>query len=82
MPFSFYPQHEHNCPDVSHCLHLGGVACVGGASQDHIRSSQSCGGHSKGAIDDSRRDRETSRSPPERHLSGAPANNDNRKEKV
>ncbi len=47
-----------------------------------IRSSQSFGGRSSGAIDVSRRDRETSRSPPERLLSGTPANNDNRKEKV
>ena len=26
MIFSFYPQHEHNCPNVSHCPHLGGAA--------------------------------------------------------
>ena len=26
MRFSFYPQHEHNCPNVSHCPHLGGAA--------------------------------------------------------
>ena len=26
MPFSFYPKHEHNCPNVSHCPHLGGAA--------------------------------------------------------
>ena len=26
MPFSFYPNHEHNCPNVSHCPHLGGAA--------------------------------------------------------
>ena len=26
MRFSFYPQHEHNCPHVSHCPHLGGAA--------------------------------------------------------
>ena len=26
MPLSFYPRHEHNCPNVSHCPHLGGAA--------------------------------------------------------
>ena len=26
MPFSLYPRHEHNCPNVSHCPHLGGAA--------------------------------------------------------
>ena len=26
MPFSFYPRHDHNCPNVSHCPHLGGAA--------------------------------------------------------
>ena len=26
MGFSFYPQHEHKCPHVSHCPHLGGAA--------------------------------------------------------
>ncbi len=26
MPFSFYPKHVHNCPNVSHCTHLGGAA--------------------------------------------------------
>lgn len=26
MQFSFYPNHEHNCPNVSHCPHLGGAA--------------------------------------------------------
>ena len=26
MPFSFYPKHAHNCPNVSHCPHLGGAA--------------------------------------------------------
>ena len=26
MPFSFYPKHEHNCANVSHCPHLGGAA--------------------------------------------------------
>jgi hypothetical protein len=26
MRFCFYPQHEHNCPHVSHCPHLGGAA--------------------------------------------------------
>ena len=26
MPFSFYPRHEHKCPHVSHCPHLGGAA--------------------------------------------------------
>ncbi len=26
MEFSFYPRHEHNCPNVSHCPHLGGAA--------------------------------------------------------
>ena len=26
MGFSFYPKHEHNCPIVSHCPHLGGAA--------------------------------------------------------
>ena len=26
MPFSFYPHHEHKCPNVSHCPHLGGAA--------------------------------------------------------
>lgn len=26
MQFSFYPNHEHNCPNVRHCPHLGGAA--------------------------------------------------------
>jgi transposase len=26
MDFAFYPNHEHGCPDVSHCPHLGGAA--------------------------------------------------------
>ena len=26
MHFSFYPRHEHGCPNVSHCPHLGGAA--------------------------------------------------------
>ena len=26
MGFSFYPNHEHKCPHVSHCPHLGGAA--------------------------------------------------------
>ena len=26
MEFCFYPQHEHGCPHVSHCPHLGGAA--------------------------------------------------------
>jgi hypothetical protein len=26
MSFSFYPKHEHGCPNVSHCPHLGGAA--------------------------------------------------------
>ena len=26
MGFSFYPKHEHKCPHVSHCPHLGGAA--------------------------------------------------------
>jgi hypothetical protein len=26
MHFCFYPQHEHGCPHVSHCPHLGGAA--------------------------------------------------------
>ncbi len=26
QPFSFYPRQEHNCPNVSHCPHLGGAA--------------------------------------------------------
>ena len=26
MGFSFYPNHEHKCPYVSHCPHLGGAA--------------------------------------------------------
>ncbi len=26
MHFSFYPRHEHGCPDVGHCPHLGGAA--------------------------------------------------------
>lgn len=26
MRFSFYPHHEHNCPNVSHCPHLSGAA--------------------------------------------------------
>lgn len=26
MPICFYPQHEHGCPHVSHCPHLGGAA--------------------------------------------------------
>ena len=26
MQFCFYPNHEHGCPNVSHCPHLGGAA--------------------------------------------------------
>ena len=26
MQFCFYPRHEHGCPNVSHCPHLGGAA--------------------------------------------------------
>ncbi len=26
MEFCFYPNHEHGCPHVSHCPHLGGAA--------------------------------------------------------
>jgi hypothetical protein len=26
MSFCFYPKHEHSCPNVSHCPHLGGAA--------------------------------------------------------
>ena len=26
MGFSFYPKHEQNCPNVSHCPHWGGAA--------------------------------------------------------
>ena len=26
MQFCFYPNHEHRCPNVSHCPHLGGAA--------------------------------------------------------
>ena len=26
MQFCFYPNHEHACPDVGHCPHLGGAA--------------------------------------------------------
>lgn len=26
MHFCFYPKHEHGCPHVSHCPHLGGAA--------------------------------------------------------
>src|SRR5665213_2429730 len=26
MSFLFYPNHEHRCPNVSHCPHLGGAA--------------------------------------------------------
>jgi hypothetical protein len=26
MPFCFYPRHEHACPHLSHCPHLGGAA--------------------------------------------------------
>jgi hypothetical protein len=26
MHFSLYPNHEHGCPNVSHCPHLGGAA--------------------------------------------------------
>ena len=25
MQFCFYPKHEHGCPNVSHCPHLGGA---------------------------------------------------------
>ncbi len=95
MPFNFHPKHEYNCPNVSHCPHLGGAALrplvvlrtITYGHRSHtviavIRSSQSCGGHSSGAIDVSLRHRETSRSPPERLLSGTPVNNDNPKEQV
>lgn len=26
MHFPFYPKHEHGCPNVGHCPHLGGAA--------------------------------------------------------
>ncbi len=26
MDFCFYPNHEHGCPHVGHCPHLGGAA--------------------------------------------------------
>ena len=26
MPFRFYARHEHHCPNVSRCPHLGGAA--------------------------------------------------------
>ena len=26
MRFPFYPKHEHACPNVGHCPHLGGAA--------------------------------------------------------
>lgn len=26
MQFPFYPKHEHACPNVGHCPHLGGAA--------------------------------------------------------
>lgn len=26
MQFCSYPKHEHGCPNVSHCSHLGGAA--------------------------------------------------------
>ena len=26
MEFCFYPNHDHGCPHVSHCPHLGGAA--------------------------------------------------------
>ena len=26
MHFCFYPNHEYDCPNVSHCPHLGGAA--------------------------------------------------------
>jgi hypothetical protein len=26
MSFPFYPKHEHGCPHVGHCPHLGGAA--------------------------------------------------------
>ena len=26
MSFCFYPNHEHGCPNVGHCPHLGGAA--------------------------------------------------------
>ena len=26
MGFAFYPKHEHDCPNLSHCPHIGGAA--------------------------------------------------------
>lgn len=44
MSFPIYPKHEHNCPNVGHCPHLGGasvvhVAHVANQSEDTRESS-------------------------------------------
>lgn len=41
MQFCFYPKHEHGCPHVSHCPHLGGAALgslvsIANASSDTV----------------------------------------------
>jgi len=38
MTFCFYPKHEHGCPDVGHCPHLGGASLgslVFAANENH-----------------------------------------------
>ena len=40
MSFAFYPKHEHACPNVGHCPHLGG-ASLGSLVQVANYSSQS-----------------------------------------
>ncbi len=40
MSFLFYPKHEHACPNVEHCPHLGGVS-LGALVQIANYSSQS-----------------------------------------
>ena len=47
MQFCFYPQHEHGCPKVSHCPHLGGaalgtlvqIANSNGGTTDHLHQT-------------------------------------------
>ncbi|MCY2963070.1 MAG: IS66 family transposase [Planctomycetota bacterium] len=45
MQFAFYPHHEHNCPNVGHCPHLGGASLgtlvlAAGANGQHIAMLQ------------------------------------------
>jgi regulator of replication initiation timing len=46
MQFFFYPNHEHGCPQIGHCPHLGGAALgtlVHAASQNGQMLDMLCG---------------------------------------